>query len=120
MQDAARPGDGVAEAVEPPQLAGGDADQRDEVVGLPEPVDVGLSEAEAAAQRAAPGRRIADRQGCPQLPVGGAEAVPAPVLDQLDPAGANSAQRLRDGGPGEPVAYGDRNPLGLLPSGWGK
>ena len=45
-------GDGAAQAVEVAQLAGGDPDQRDEVVGLPEPVDVALAEADAAAQRA--------------------------------------------------------------------
>ena len=61
-----------------------------------------------------------DRHGRAQLGVGGAEAAPPPVLDHLDPAGAEAAQRLADGGAGEPVPHGDRNPFGRLPSGWGK
>ena len=60
-RSAARAGDGAAQAVEVAQLAGGDPDQRDEVVGLPEPVDVALAEADAAVQRPAPGGRVVDR-----------------------------------------------------------
>ena len=121
VQEATRAGDGSAQAVEVAQLAGGDADQGDEVVGLPEPVDVALAEADAAAQRAAPGGRVVDGDGGAQLGVGGAEAAAAPALDHLDPPVAHAAAHHRgDGGPGQRVPHGETNPFGLRPSGWGK
>ena len=60
VPEAARAGDGAAQPVQLAQLAGGDLDQGDEVVGLPEAVDVALAEADAAAQRAAPGGGVVD------------------------------------------------------------
>ena len=50
VQEAARAGDGAAQAVQLAQLAGADPHQSDQVVGLPEPVDVGLAEPDAAPQ----------------------------------------------------------------------
>ena len=120
VQQAARPGHGAAQPIELAQLAGGDPDQRDEVVGLPEAVDVGLAEADAAAQRPSPGGRIVDRHGGAQLGAGGAEAAAAPALDHLDPPGADAAQRQGHRGTGERVPHGEMNPFGRLPSGWGK
>ena len=113
-------GDGAARSVELAQLAGGDPDQRDEVVGLPEAVDVGLAEADAAAQRAAPGGRVVDRDGGAQVGVGGAEARGGARLDDLDPPGGRRGSAPADGGAGERVPHGETNPFGRLPSGWGK
>ena len=122
VQEAAGADDRAAQASRPLQLASGDPDQGDEVVGLPEAVDVGLAEAEAAAQRAAPGARVVDGHRRPQLGAGGAEGAGAAVLDDLDPAAAQAAQHLGDGGAGGCVAHahGARNPFGLRPSGCGK
>ena len=93
----------------------------DQVVGLPEPVDVALAEADAAVQRPAPGGRVVDRDGGPQLGVGRAEAAAAAALDDLDPPGADAAAHHRgDGGAGQRVPHGETNPFGLLPSGCGK
>ena len=96
MQGAARPGDGAAQAVELAQLAGRDPDQRDQVVGLPEAVDVGLAEADAAAQRRPPGGRVVDGDGRPQLGVGGAEGARGrPPSTTSESAGADPAQDER-------------------------
>ena len=91
VQGAAGPGDGAAQPVEVAQLAGGDPDQRDEVVGLPEAVDVALAEADAAAQRAAPGGGVVDGDGGAQVGVGRAEAAAAPAFDA--PRSARGARR---------------------------
>ena len=82
------------------QLAGGDPHQGDQVVGLPEAVDVALAEADAAAQDRAPGGRVVDRHRRPQDGVGGAEAAAATALEHLDPAGADPAQGRADEGAG--------------------
>jgi hypothetical protein len=103
VDPAARPGDGAAQAAGVAQLAGGDADQRDQVVGLPEPVDVGLAEAGAAAQDAAPGRRVVDGERGAQLGVRRAEPALAARLAQVDAAAANASEGPGDGGAGEPV-----------------
>ena len=120
VQQAARPGDGAAQPARLAQLAGGDADQRDQVVGLPQPVGVGLAKPGAAAQRTAPGRRAVYRHHGAQLGAGGAEGAPPAALDHLDPAGAEVAQGLAHRGAGERVLHGEKNPFGRLPSGCGK
>ena len=121
VQQRPRPGDRAAQAVEVAQLAGGDADQRDQVVGLPEAVDVALAEADAAVQRPAPGGRVVDRDGRAQVGVGGAEGAAAAALDDLDPPRAHAAaHHRRDGGAGQRVPHGETNPFGFLPSGCGK
>ena len=103
MGPAARPGDGAAQAAGVAQLASGDADQRDQVVGLPEPVDVGLAEPGAAAQDAAPGGWVVDGEGGAQLGVGGAEAALAARLAEVDAAAVDASEGGGDGGAGEPV-----------------
>jgi hypothetical protein len=102
------------------QLAGGNAEERNQVVGLPEAVDVGLAETGAAAQDTAPGGRIVDRDRGAQLGAGGPEAALASGLAQVDATAAQASERGGDGGAGEPVPYGDRKPFGRLPLGWGK
>jgi hypothetical protein len=87
------------------QLAGGDAEERDQVVGLPEAVDVSLAEAGAAAQDTAPGGRVVDRDRGAQLGAGGPETALAsrPRLAQVDATVAQASERGGDGGAGEPV-----------------
>ena len=121
VPEAARAGDGAADAVHLAQLAGGDLDQGDEVVGLPEAVDVALAEADAAAQRAAPGGGVVDRDGGAEVGVGRAEAAFAGAFDDVDAAVAHAAEDGADAGPGERrvAAHGETNPFGRLPSGCG-
>ncbi|HWA54851.1 MAG TPA: hypothetical protein VG816_11815 [Solirubrobacterales bacterium] len=80
-------------------------------------VDVGLAEAGAAAQDAAPGGRVADRDLGAQLGAGRAEAALAARLAQVDTAALQAGEGGGDGSAGEPVPYGDRKPFGRLPSG---
>jgi hypothetical protein len=103
LQQPALAGGGAAQAIELAQLAGDDADQRDQVVGLPESSDVGLAKPDAAAQRAAPGGGIADCHRRLQVGTGGAEGAPLPTLDHVDLASAEPRQCLLDDGAGEPV-----------------
>jgi hypothetical protein len=119
VQEPARAGDGGADPVHLAQFAGGDPDQVDEVVGFPEALDIGLAEADAAAQRAAPGGGVVDPHRCPQLRLRGTEAALPRAFDDVDPPRADPAQHGADGGPRERVPHGERNPFGRLPSGWG-
>ena len=119
VPEAARAGDEPADAVHLAQLAGSDLDQGDEVVGLPEAVDVGLAEADAAAQRPAPGGRVVDLQGGAEVGVGRSVAAFARAFDDVDAAAADPAEDGPDAGPGERVPHGETNPRGRLPSGCG-
>jgi hypothetical protein len=92
MSPPARHGDGVAQGGGVPQLAGGDADQRDQVVGLPKAVDVGLAEAGAAAQDAAPGGRVVNRDRGAQVRVGRPETPLAPPFAQVDAPAAQAGE----------------------------
>ena len=120
VHEAAGPGDEAADAVELAQFAGGDPDQRDQVVGLPEAVDVGLAEADAAAEGTAPGGGVVDPHGRSEVGVGRPEGTLPPVFEHLDPAVAEAVEDLAGGGSGERVPHGEMNPFGRLPSGWGK
>ena len=77
------------------QLERADPEHEDEVVGVPEAVGVRLAEPDAAAARdeRVEARRV-DRDLGPQLRLGRAEAEPLarPVLDQLEPSGADPPQ----------------------------
>ena len=129
VDEAAGPGDGAADAVQLAQFAGGDADQGDEVVRFPETVDVTLAEADAAAQRAAPGGGVVDGDGGAEVGVGWALAAFAGAFEDIDAAVADAAKDGADAGSGERVAgagaaggrrtHGETNPFGRLPSGWG-
>ncbi len=114
VPEAAGAGDEAADAVELAQFAGGDADQRDQVVGLPEAVDVALAEPDRAAVGAAPGGRVVDADGRPEVGAGLAEAAAAAPLDHLDLAGADAAEHLGQAGAGERVFHGSAS------AGWGK
>jgi hypothetical protein len=105
---------GTQPAVLMGQAAGGDLDQRDQVVGLPEPVDVALAEPDRAVQRAAPGGRVFDPDGGAQ-PAGLAEDATAPVLDDLDLTAPRPAQHRADHGAGRRVPHRTTS----APSGWG-
>ena len=101
------------------EVAAGDPDHRDQVVGGPEPVDVALAEPGAAAQRPRVGARVADLDPRPQLGVGGPEAEPAAALVDLEPAAADPrAARGRAAGArarrGSPRALRVRVPGGAL------
>jgi hypothetical protein len=61
-----------------------------------------------------------DGDRCAQLGVGGSEAALASRLAQVDATAAQAGEDRGDGAAGESVSYGDRNPFGRLPSGWGK
>jgi hypothetical protein len=61
MGPATRYGDDVAQGAGVAQLAGGDAEKCNQVVGFPEAVNVGLTEAGATAQDTAPSGWIVDR-----------------------------------------------------------
>ena len=108
----------------PLQLACGDPDQGDEVVGLPAALDVALAEADAAVQRVAPGGRVVDPHRRGQFRVRRAEAAFAGAFDDVDPPAAHAAEDGADAGPRERVpgrdrAHGETNPFGRRPSGCG-
>jgi len=100
---AARHGDGTAQRPGVAQLAGGDAEERDQVVGFPEAVDVGLAKTGAAAQDAAPGGRVVDGDRGAQLGAGRPEAALAARLAQVDAPAVQVGEGRGDRGAGEPV-----------------
>ena len=113
-QSAARLGDGAADAVHLAQFAGGDLEQGDEVVGLPEAVDVALAEADAAAQRPAPGGGVVDRDGGAEIGAGRAEAAFARAFDDVDAAVADPVENGADADPGERVPHGETSPFRMF------
>ena len=118
--EAARPGERAAQAARPLQLARRDPQQGDQVVGLPAALEVVLAEADAAAQGAAPGRRVVHRQRRPQLGVRRAEGALPSRLGDLDPATPQAAEQHQDDEARYPVAHGEMKLPGFRPVGWGK
>ena len=87
----------------------------DQVVGLPEAVDVALAEPDAAVQRPAPGGRVVDADGRVEVGAGLAVGAAAAVLDDLDLAAAGAAEDGADGGARGCVLHGEGTlgPLGV-------
>jgi hypothetical protein len=77
-----------APAIQGRQVAAGDAGQRDEVVGLPEAIDVGLAPAGAAAQRPRVRARITDLDRGPERRVRGTAGNRPLALRELEPPAA--------------------------------
>jgi hypothetical protein len=100
MPEAAGPGDGAADPVHLAQLAGGDPDEGDEVVGLPTSLDIALAEADAAAQGPSPGGGVVDLDPRRQLRLGRAEAPFPAAFDDVDPPVADPAEDGADAGTG--------------------
>jgi hypothetical protein len=106
VQDAARLGDAGAEGAGlVGEAAGADPDQGDQVVGLPEPVDVALAEADRAVQGAAPGGRVVDPDARVEAGRGLAVGAAAPVLDHLDLAAAGAREDRADRGARDRVLH---------------
>ena len=81
----AQRGEGRAQAVDPRHLTGADPNQRHEVVAVPAPLGVRLSDSQAAAEHGPPEARVAHLDAGPQLGAGRAERAYASALLDFDP-----------------------------------
>src|SRR5262249_52145335 len=91
------------------EVPAGDAEQRHEVVGVPEPVPIGLTEADAAAQERPVEASRVDLDRRRQVGSGVSEREPPAVrFDQLQAAASEAGEGAQDESPGGCLDRGHR------------